>query len=222
MFWDSLYSALMIMTNWDTDIVILLYLLFMVTPGVLLLLFLHKKHVLGIKYVRKLFMPVFEALAVAFAVLMLFPIILGLGENALWGFPFKVMMMSPGGFALFVGVLIALAYLIDVIPRLRRLQSFKILVLGGFSLIFVQICLSYINPMLEIELSNFIPGFWFTCGTLFIAAVLSKVGHFVFVTFKNVLGNKFDLREELAELLILPLIAALGLLPVFIYGAWMA
>ncbi len=222
MFWDSFYSALKIMTIWDTHVVVLLYLLLMVTPGILLLLFLQKRHALHIKFVRKLFLPVFEALAVAAAVLMLFPVILGLGEGALWGFPFKVMKMSPGGFGVFIGVLIALAYLIDVIPKFRRFQSFKTLVLGGISLIFVQICLSAINPMLEVELANFIPEFWFVCGTLFIAAVLSRIGHFVFVAFTNVLGNKFDLREELAELLILPIIAALGLLPVFIYGAWMA
>jgi hypothetical protein len=194
----------------------------MVMPGIVLLLFLEKKHALHIKYARKLFLPFFEVLAVATAVLMLFPIILGLGEGALWGFPFKVMETSPGGFWSFIGLLLVLAYVIDIIPKFRRFQSFKTLVLGGVSLIFVQICLSYINPVLELELTNFIPGFWFVCGTLFIAAVLSKLGHFVFTTFTNVLGSKFNLKEELAELLILPLIATLGLLPVFIYGAWMA
>ncbi|MEN8263131.1 MAG: hypothetical protein ABFR82_06680 [Nitrospirota bacterium] len=36
------------------------------------------------------------------------------------------------------------------------------------------------------------------------------------------LGNKFDLKEEVAELLVLPVLATLGFIPVFIYGAWLA
>ena len=84
------------------------------------------------------------------------------------------------------------------------------------------IFMSFINPVIETDLVSFVPGFWFVCGIVAISIVLSKLGHFVFVVFAEVLGNKFDLREEVAELLILPVIATLGFLPVFIYGAWLA
>jgi hypothetical protein len=69
---------------------------------------------------------------------------------------------------------------------------------------------------------DLVPGFWFICGIIIISGVLAKLGYFVFVSFVNVLGTKFDLREEVAELLILPVIATLGFLPVFVYGAWLA
>ncbi len=219
---DYIYSALQVMTHWDTYIVVLVYLFLMLAPIILIFMILHKKHALSARYFRKLFLPLFEAIAAAVAVLTLFPIILGMGDDALWGFPLKIMRSSPAGFFGLMGILIVLAYIIEVIPQLRKLQSFKTLILGGVSLVFVQIFLSFINPIVDIELTDYVPGFWFVCGTILVSGVLSKLGHFVFVSLTTVLGNKFNLREEVAELLILPAIASLGLLPVFIYGAWLA
>lgn len=222
MFWDAVYSALHVMTHWETYLVVSLYLFLMLAPTVILFLILEKRHALSARNFKKLFLPFLEAVAVALSVLVLFPIILGIGDSVSWGFPLKVMLLSPGGFLGLLGTLVILAYVIDVVPKLRRLQSFKMLVLGGAALIFVQLALHILNPIFDIELRNFIPGFWFTCGVIFISAVLSKLGHFVFIAFARVLGDRFDLREEVAELLILPMIATLGFLPVFIYGAWLA
>jgi hypothetical protein len=145
-----------------------------------------------------------------------------MGEDARWDFPVRIAQLSPGGFVGLMFILIVLAYIIDVIPKLRKLQSFKTLLLGGITLVFVRIFMSFINPVIETDFFSFVPGFWFVCGIVAISVVLSKLGHFVFVVFAEALGNKFDLREEVAELLILPVIATLGFLPVFIYGAWLA
>jgi hypothetical protein len=222
MFWDSAYSSLRIMTHWETYIVVIVYLFLLLAPIISIFLLLKKRHALSARYFRMLCLPFLEAVAIAISVLTLFPIILGMGEEALWDFPLRVMTLAPGGFLGLIGILLVLAYFIDIIPKLRKLQSLKTLILGGVSLIFVQIFLSLINPIVEIEIMDFVPGFWFLCGIIGISAVLSKVGHFVFVSFARVLGNKFDLREEVAELIILPMIATLGFLPVFIYGAWLA
>jgi len=221
-FWDSVHSALKVMTHWETHFVVLEYLLLMLTPVILIFLILKKRHALSIQYFRKLFLPIMEAIAIAVSVLTLFPIILGVGEHVAWNFPLRIMQLSPGGFLALIGSLIALAYLIDVIPQLRTLRSVKTLVLGGVCLIFVRIFLNLLNPVIDIEVMDLVPGFWFICGIIIISGVLAKLGYFVFVSFVNVLGSKFDLREEVAELLILPVIATLGFLPVFVYGAWLA
>jgi len=210
------------MTNWDTYLVVFGYLLLMLAPIVLLFLILHKKHALSTRNFRKLFLPAIEAVAIAGAVLTLFPVMLGMGEKALWGFPLKVMKLFPGGFLGLLGILIILAYLIDVIPKFRRFQSLKTFVLGGVALVFVQIALSVLNPIVDVELSYFVPGFWFAFGIILIAGVISHLGHFIFVSLARVLGHKFNVKEEVAELLILPLITTLGFLPLFIYGAWLA
>jgi len=222
MFWDSVYSAFRVMIHWETHFVVLEYLLLMLTPVIILFLVLKKRHALSTQYFRKLFLPLIEAIAIAVSVLTLFPIILGVGESVAWNFPLRIMQLSPGGFLALIGSLIILAYLIDVIPMLRKLRSVKTLVLGGVCLIFVRIFLNLINPVIDIELMDLVPGFWFICGIIIISGVLAKLGYFVFESFVNVLGSKFNLREEVAELLILPVIATLGFLPVFVYGAWLA
>jgi hypothetical protein len=210
------------MTHWETHFVIFEYLMLMMAPVIIIFLLLKKNHALSTRYFRKLFLPVLEAIAIAVSVLTLFPIILDVGESVAWNFPLRVMQLSPGGFLSLIGSLIVLAYLIDVIPLLRKLRSVKTLVLGGVCLIFVRIFLHLINPVIDIEVMDLVPGFWFICGIIIISGVLAKLGYFVFVSFVSALGTKFDLREEVAELLILPVIATLGFLPVFVYGAWLA
>lgn len=222
MFLDYVYTAFNTMNHWEFHFVVLMYLALLLAPVILIFLILKHNHALSIKYFRKLFLPLFEAVAIAVIILTLFPIIFGMGEEAKWDFPVRIAQLSPGGFVGLMFILIVLAYIIDIIPKLRRLQSFKTLILGGITLIFVRIFMSFINPVIETDFFSFVPGFWFVCGIVAISAVLSKLGHFVFVVFAEVLGNKFDLREEVAELLILPVIATLGFLPVFIYGAWLA
>jgi hypothetical protein len=219
---DAVQSAVNVLKHGDTISVIVLYLLLMLTPFMAVLLIMKKSHVLSLRYFRKLLLPFLEAIAAALAVLTLFPIIFGLGDAALWKFPLRAMLLSPGGFAGLLGILIILSYVIDVIPNLRKLQSIKTLILGGVCLMFTRFFLSSINPMIEVDLKSFVPGFWFICGILIISIMLSKLGHFVFASFASTLGSRFDMREEVAELLILPIIATLGFLPVFIYGAWLA
>ena len=222
MFLYSLNSAMDVMTHWETYLVISVYLFLLLAPSIFIFLILKKKHALQVKYFRRLFLPILESIAIAAAVLTLFPIIFGMGDDAQWNFPIRAMILSPGGFLGLLVMLIVLAYIMDVIPKLRKLRLIKMFVLGGICLIFVRVFMSFINPMIETDLTSFVPGFWFICGIIAISAVLSKVGHFVFVSFTRVMGSKFDLREEVAELLILPIIATMGFLPVFIYGAWLA
>jgi hypothetical protein len=161
-----------VMTHWETYLVISVYLLSLLTPTILIFLILKKKHALHVRYFRRLFLPILESVAIAVAVLTLFPIIFGVGDEAQWNFPIRAMKLSPLGFLGFLGILILLAYVIDVIPKLRRLQSIKTLVLGGVSLMFARIFIGFINPMIDTDLTNFIPGFWFICGIIVISAVL--------------------------------------------------
>ena len=222
MFWDYVYAALNNMNHWEFHFVILMYISLLLAPVILIFLILKHNHALSIKYFRKLFLPFFEAIAIAVITLTLFPIIFGMGDDAKWDFPVRIMQLSPGGFVGLLFILITLAYIIDIIPKLRKLQSLKTLLLGGITLVFVRIFMSFINPVIETDFANLVPGFWFACGIIAISVVLSKLGHFVFEVFAKAMGNKFDLREEVAELLILPVIATLGFLPVFIYGAWLS
>lgn len=219
---DSVYSALTVMTYWETHVAVLAYLSVFLVPVFVVCFITKKRQGTCIKYVRTLLLPVVEAIAIAFFILTLFPIILGLGEDAHWGFPVRMLRLSPGGFSGLLGILIFLSVALTFITRLAKLESFKTLVLGCVSLIFVQFFLSYINPVIETDIMDLIPGFWFLFGLTAISGVLSKIGHYMSVFFRNELGSRFNLKEGIAELLFSPVTAILGFIPVFVYGAWLA
>ncbi|MHA1942358.1 MAG: hypothetical protein ACW97P_11665 [Candidatus Hodarchaeales archaeon] len=223
MFWDSFFSALKVLTYWETHVAILEYLSLFLVPTIVACFIMRKKTDECIKYLKILLSPSLEAIAVGIFVLTLFPIILDLGEDAFWFLPLKLMRLSPGGFLGLLGILMALAIVLSVIPKIARMQSFKTLVLGGTCLVLVQICLSFIYPTIgDIELMYLVPGFWFIVGIIVISGVLSKLSHFMSVSFITELRKKFGLQEEVSELMILPITAIFGFIPVFIYGAWLA
>lgn len=222
MFLDSVISALKVMTYWETHVAAAAYLFLFLAPVTAACIIINKRRGVCIKYLKMLLLPVLEAIAVAAFVLTLFPIILGLGEEARWDFPLRIIKLAPGGFLEFLGILTVLAVLLTVIPKISRLQSIKMLVLGSVSLIFVQIVLSFINPVMELEVMDFVPGFSFLFGIIAISAVLIKLGHYVSGVCASGLGSKYKITEGIAELLILPVTAILGFIPVFVYGAWLA
>jgi hypothetical protein len=222
MFLDSVLSALKVMTYWETHVAALVYLSLFMAPVIAVCFLIKKRQGVCIKYLKMLLMPVLEAVAAAVFVLTLFPIILGLGEDALWGFPLRIIQLAPGGFFGFLAVLIVLAVALTCIPKLAKLRSFKTLVLGGVSLVFVQIVLGFINPVIEMEAMDFVPGFGFILGIIAMSGVLSRLEHYASVFFTSGLGNKFHLKEGIAEIIVLPVIAISGFIPVFVYGAWLA
>lgn len=222
MFWYSVFSALKVMTYWETHVAFLGYLSFLLVPIILVCFIIKKRQGACLKYLKILFLPILEAIAISVFVLTLFPIIFGLGEDASWGFPLKIIKLAPGGFLGLLGILMVVAIIMTFIPKAAKLHPFKTLVLGGISLVFVQIYLSFLNPIIEIGIMDLVPGFWFILGCIFIAGGLSKIGHFISVSVTASLGNKFNLSYGIAELLILPVTALLGFIPVFVYGAWLA
>ncbi len=222
MFLDSVLSAIRVMTYWQTQVAALVYLLLFLTPIIVVCFVIKKRRAVCIKYLKMLLLPVLEAIAAVVFVFTLFPIILGLGEDALWGFPLRILRLTPGGFFGLLGILIVLSVVLTFVTKPAKLQTFKTFVLGGASLVFVQFFLSFINPIIEVELIDLVPGFWFILGIIAMSEMLSKFGRYISDYFAAGLGGKFDLKDGVAELLILPLTPILGFIPVFVYGAWLA
>lgn len=223
MFWYSLSSALKVMTYAETYLVILEYLFLLLIPILLIFINIRNRQGKIIKYFRVLLLPVLEAIAVAVFVLTLYPIILGIGENASWSFPLRIIQLTPGGFLGYLGILTLLAIVLTAIPKLSyNWPFFKTLILGSVSLIFVRVFLSFINPIIDVGIMDLVPGFWFLLGIIAMSGLLSKIGYYLRMYFSTFLINRYQVKDGLAELLILPVTATLGLIPVLVYGAWLA
>ena len=222
MFLDSIFSAVNVMTYWQTHVAVLEYLSLFLVPLAAVCFIIRRRKGVCITYLKMLLLPALEAIAVAVFVLTLFPIILGLGDDALWGFPLRILKLAPGGLLGLLGILMALSAALTFVSKYVKLQPFKTLILGTISLVFVQFFLNMLNPVIEIKIMDLIPGFWFVLGVIAISGIFSKLAHYMSDFFAAGLGNRLGLKDGAAELLILPLTAIPGFIPLFVYGAWLA
>ena len=123
-----------------------------------------------------------------------------------------------------VGVLVVSALLLAFIPFLGQVQSLQTLVLGGIALVFVLKIIQASIPELANVKIDPIPGFWFTVGLLTVGAIMPWVGIMVAALAAlaalavTAIGEK---AEGVGQLLMFPIAAIFGFIPVFIYGAWL-
>lgn len=224
MFWDSIVSAFNVLTFWQTHLVGLLYLIFLFIPWMFVTLIMKKTKCSGTWYkcINLLLVPILQVVAVMAFTLVLSPIMLDMGEDASWNLPWRMLssdiILSLG----LLGCLAVVAVGLVFIPIVGRLHSFRTLVLGAISLVFVQMLLSYINPALDLKVSYMVPGYSFMAGIVVIAAVLSKVDHYIICSVSAILRNKFKIGRGVCELVVFPVVSILGFFPVLIYAAWLA
>lgn len=220
MFWDSVLSGLGVLLYWETYVAGLEYLAIFFVPMIGIGLLMEKNKAIGgaVGCLSMFILPVIQVAAIAIFVLTLAPIIFGFAEDAAWSFPWKIITMAPGTFFKLVGVLVVAAIILAFIPILGRLQSLQTLVLGGITLTFVLGLLESINPGVVTIRVDFIPGFWFSTGLVVIGGLMAWVGLMV----AGLVAVGFErFGEGLGQMLVFPIAAIFGFIPVFMYGAWL-
>jgi len=224
MFLNSIISAFNVMKHWEIHVVGLGYLIFLLIPVLAVGVSMGKKQCsgLGFRCITILLLPALQVIAVVGFILIVSPIMLGMAEDASWGLPWKMISMDPALCLGLLGCLLVVSVALVFIPGLGRLYSFRTLVLGSISLMFVQKLLSMFITKMDLEISYLVPGFWFITGVVFIAGVLSKFDLYFSGTVAMIIENKFDIKKGVIELAIFPVASVLGFIPVFIYGAWLA
>ena len=222
MFWDSVLGGLKVFTFWETYAAGLLYLLMLILPLVIVGWRMQQTENAGAAMaggcLSMLLMPAVQVAAMAILVLTLAPIILGFGEDAMWAFPWQVITNAPGAFLKLVGTMLVATIVIAFVPLLGQLQSVSTLILGGIALTFLLGILDSANPGFVTGRVDLIPGFFFAVGLIVVGGALSFVG----ILAAGAIAAVVDPHEEgLGQLLMMPVGAVLGLVPVFIYGAWL-
>jgi hypothetical protein len=92
------------------------------------------------------------------------------------------------------------------------------LLLGVIALGFVIAILKSIYPGAIAHEVHYWPGFWFVVGLLFVGAIVSWVGMLIAAVAVTPLEAVAD---GLGQLVIFPVVAVFGFIPVFMYGAWL-
>ena len=220
MFWDSVLAGLKVLTYWETYVAGLEYLAIFFIPMIIVGMVMEKNEGAAgyVGCLSMLLMPVLQVAAMSVMILTLAPIIFGFGEDAAWSFPWQLIAMVPGAFFKLIGVLIVAAVVLAFVPILGQLQSLQTLVLGGIALIFVLGILDSVNPGIVKERVDFIPGFWFSVGLIVIGGIMSWVGMMVAALAVTALELA---QEGIGQIVMFPIAAIFGFIPVFMYGAWL-
>ena len=220
MFWDSVVAGLKVLTYWQTYVAGLEYLAIFFIPMIVIGMIVQRNEGMGgaVGCLSMFILPVLQVAAMAVFVLTLAPIIFGFADEAAWNFPWKLITLAPGAFFKLVGVLVVAAIVLAFIPILGQLQSLQTLVLGGIALMFVLGLLDSINPGVVRGRVDFVPGFWFSVGLLAIGGLMAWIGMMV----AALIVTAIDMAQEgLGQLIMFPIAAIFGFIPVFMYGAWL-
>ncbi len=224
-FWNAVVGGLKVLTFWETYVAALEYLALFMGPMILVGLAMEKggeksEGVVGC--LGMLIIPVLQVAALAVFVLTLAPIILDVAEDAAWSLPWKFITLTPGVSLQLLGILIVAAVLLNFVPFLGQLRSLQTLLLGGIALAsFALGIVKSVNPELASGKLDLIPGIWFTVGLLIVGAIMNWVGLLVAALLVAAIDSASEKGGKFGELIMYPVAAIFGFIPIFIYGAWL-
>lgn len=220
MFWQSVWNGLKVLGHWEAYVAGLEYLAIFMLPMLLFALIKERSESAGgiLGCLSMILIPMLQAAAILVLVITLSPIILGIDHNAAWTLPWAVLSIAPGLFAKSVVTLLVVSFVLAFIPILGQFQSLQTLVLGAISLVFSAGLLKALSPGTLEGGGPLYPGFWFVIGLLVIGGGMSFIGTMVAALFASAVGTA---HEDTGQLLVFPVAAIFGFIPVFIYGAWL-
>ena len=223
MFWDSVLAGINVLTYWETYVAGLEYLAIFFIPMIVVGMIMQKSERMSgsVGCLSMFLLPLLQVAAMLVFILTLAPIIFGFAEDAAWSFPWKVIILAPGAFLKLVGWLAVVTIILAIIPLLGQLQSLQTLVLGGLALVFVLGILESINPGIVKGRVDFIPSFWFSVGLLVIGGLMSWVGMMVAALLVTTIEMSIKMTEGLGQMIMVPIAAIFGFIPLFMYGAWL-
>jgi hypothetical protein len=216
-------SGLSVFTYWETYVAALLYLVIFMGPLILVGVAMERAESAAglIGCLTMLVMPVLQTFALVVFVLTLSPIMLGLKPDAAWTFPWMLAAESPGGMAKMVGILFLAAVVISFLPLLGRWHSLHTAVLGSLALAFVLAMIEKANPGIATGRVALWPGFWFFLGLVVVGSVMAWLGILLAALLSTAFEIAVEPLEGVGQLLMIPVGAVFGFIPVFMYGAYL-
>ena len=257
MFWDSVQGGLKVLTYWETYLAAVVYqFITYYLPMIVAVARERTKKISqyvdnffifvgAIRLMRKVgvvpdeagfgslgvyFIWLLEAIATLIFIVMLAPIILGLGGAASWSAPWRMLTTEPGFFFFLFCILIMqiVVIILSMLPYLGRIYSLQIFVFGCTSVMLILSNPDYVNPDLVKDglaeknvdfypflylISFYISGVViFYVGIALSISLISLIQTIVF----NGMTNKSAFEDILLLSFFMPV---LQFIPVFMYGA---
>jgi hypothetical protein len=218
MFWGAVVNGLKVLLHWQTYVVAVMYIIISFLPVIALMVAGNKSDDLMAKggCLVMLIQPLFQALAVLISVCTLFPIMLGRSEAA-WSLPWLLIMNEPGRTLILLVIMLVISIIGAFIPILGRANSFIMFIMGGVVVAFLTLAIHKMNPELGINNMVIIPGFFTIIGIVLVSGIASWLGMLASAAVVTLL---FRGKEDISQIIMVPLGSVFGFIPVFIYAAW--
>jgi hypothetical protein len=120
-----------------------------------------------------------------------------------------------------VGILFLAAVVISFLPLLGRWHSLHTAVLGSLALAFVLAMIEKANPGIATGRVALWPGFWFFLGLVVVGSVMAWLGILLAALLSTAFEIAVEPLEGVGQLLMIPVGAVFGFIPVFMYGAYL-
>lgn len=218
MFWQSVLNGLSCSLHWETYVVALICFIISSLPVLWMVVSKDNSEERMLKggCAILLLQPLVYSLTVFIAVCTLFPFMLG-GTEAAWALPWALLISEPGRTLIVFGVMVVLSFLGSFIPILGQSNSFLMFISWGVVVIFLTLLLDVSEPGLNIEYIRLVPDFLTIVGIVIVSGIASLLGT---LAASWLATSIFKEKEHIAYLIVIPLNFVFGLIPVFIYGAW--
>ena len=213
-------NGLKVLLHWQIYVIAIVYLIISYLPMIVVMFAGNKSDKLMMKggCLAMLLQPLFQSLAVFISVCTLFPIMLFGRSEAAWSLPWMLIMNIPGRILILLIIMLVLAIVGSFIPLIGRANSFIMFIMGGAVLIFLTMVLHNTNPELGIRNIDILPGFLAIIGIVIISGVTAWLGVLASAGIVTLLLRD---KEDIGQLIMIPLASVFGFIPIFIYGAWL-
>jgi hypothetical protein len=217
MFWHSVVGGLAVLLHWQTWVGMLIYGALVLIP--IGLVGAASERDMRAGCIGMLLLPFTQVFASIAVLWILLPITLGIGNDALWGMPFQIALQNPWWMLKISVVLTVIAALAGVIPIIGGTATFTNFLVGSIAISLATKSFALASGRDTLARVNYVPGFWTFIGFLVIGGLASTIAGFT-VAALSVFANR-GTEEAKPGPLTMSVVGTFGLIPCFMYGAWL-
>ena len=217
----TLQDGLLSFSHWQIYVVMLVYILITSLP-VMFAGFVAAKDKstasMTTGCLSQLLIRAFQAGMMYFGILVIFPIVIGISDQAAWQWPKVYLQKHPIQLLKSVEIIWFVCIAVSVIPIIGKSKTFATFLPGVLSIAFIASNINLIDPSLLPKSISYIPNLWISIGYVILFGFAVWIEVIIAGLVVSFIKNPSITVGEVVHHAIGTII---GFIPILIYGAWM-